>query len=185
MEEEKPWALISKVGGPHVKQHFQIVCYKDFLQNPYCPAAKPWLLRLLPCLKVVASGGVGIDHLDVPFINSLGAKVANTPGVVSDATADLAMGLLLASARHQIATDPKTVHIPQNLMGVEVTRVTLGITGMGEVGYKIAQRSKGFEMKVQIKSNHFYLCKNCKKPPNQKQCNTSQHRTIQTQQCII
>ncbi|CAI5670813.1 probable 2-ketogluconate reductase [Oreochromis aureus] len=176
MEEEKPWALISEVGGPHgyleeladiVKQHFQIVCYKDFLQNPvlygskiqallnwkYCPAAKPWLLKLLPCLKVVASGGVGIDHLDVPFINSLGAKVANTPGVVSDATADLAMGLLLASARnilegHQIATDPKTVHIPQNLMGVEVTRATLGIIGMGEIGYKIAQRSKGFEMKV-------------------------------------
>lgn len=49
---------------------------------------------------------------------------------------------------HQIATDPKTVHIPQNLMGVEVTRATLGIIGMGEIGYKIAQRSKGFEMKV-------------------------------------
>lgn len=43
---------------------------------------------------------MGIDHLDVLFINSLGAKVANTPGVVSDATADLAMGLLLASARN-------------------------------------------------------------------------------------
>uniref|UniRef100_A0A3P8PA87 D-isomer specific 2-hydroxyacid dehydrogenase catalytic domain-containing protein n=1 Tax=Astatotilapia calliptera TaxID=8154 RepID=A0A3P8PA87_ASTCA len=145
MEEEKPWALISKVGGPHVKQHFQIVCYKDFLQNPYCPAAKPWLLRLLPCLKVVASGGVGIDHLDVLFINSLGAKVANTPGVVSALQIYQKIFFIIG---HQIATDPKTVHIPQNLMGVEVTRATLGITGMGEVGYKIAQRSKGFEMKV-------------------------------------
>uniref|UniRef100_A0A3B4GGG9 Zgc:136493 n=1 Tax=Pundamilia nyererei TaxID=303518 RepID=A0A3B4GGG9_9CICH len=153
VEKMSTWLLYLEELADIVKQHFQIVCYKDFLQNPCCPAAKPWLLRLLPCLKVVASGGVGIDHLDVLFINSLGAKVANTPGVVSDATADLAMGLLLASARnihegHQIATDPKTVHIPQNLMGVEVTRATLGITGMGEVGYKIAQRSKGFEMKV-------------------------------------
>ncbi|KAM6934374.1 putative 2-ketogluconate reductase [Xenentodon cancila] len=176
MEEEKPWALVSEVGGDYgyleelaviVKQHFQIICYKDFLQNPelhgskvqallnwkYCPAVEPQLLRLLPSLKVVASGGVGVDHLDVPFINSLGVKVANTPHVVSDSTADLAMGLLLASARkilhgHQIATDPKTIHIPQSLMGVQVTGSTLGIVGMGEIGYRIAQRSKGFEMKI-------------------------------------
>uniref|UniRef100_A0A3Q0T8Y1 Glyoxylate reductase/hydroxypyruvate reductase n=1 Tax=Amphilophus citrinellus TaxID=61819 RepID=A0A3Q0T8Y1_AMPCI len=111
-------------------------------------------LLLLPSLKVVASGGMGTDHLDVPFINSLGVKVANTPGVVSDSTADLAMGLLLASARKILegeiehSTDPKTVHIPQHLMGVEVTGATLGIIGMGDIGYKIAQRSKGFDMKI-------------------------------------
>ncbi|XP_070770937.1 probable 2-ketogluconate reductase [Enoplosus armatus] len=176
MEEEKPWALISEVGGDNgyleeladiLKQHFQIICYRELLQNPvlhgpriqalfmwkYCPAAEPSLLRLLPSLKVVASGGVGSDHLDVPFINGLGVKATNTPGVVSDATADLAMGLLLSSARkilegHQIALDPKTIHIPQSLMGAEVTGSTLGIIGMGEIGYKIAQRSKGFEMKI-------------------------------------
>lgn len=122
MEEEKPWVLISEVGGDHgylaeladiVKQHFHIICYKELLENPelygpkiqallnwkFCPVVEPELLRLLPSLKVVASGGVGVDHLDVPFINSLGVKVANTPGVVSDSTADLAMALLLASAR--------------------------------------------------------------------------------------
>lgn len=121
MDEEKPWALVSEVGGEHgyteeltdiVKQHFRIICYRELLQNPalhgpkiqallmwkFLPAAEPSLLRLLPSLKVVSSGGVGIDHLDVPFINSLGVKVANTPGVVSDSTAELAMGLLLASA---------------------------------------------------------------------------------------
>ncbi|XP_022596391.1 uncharacterized protein LOC111218390 [Seriola dumerili] len=176
MEEEKPWALISEVGGEFgyleeladiLKQHFQLVCHRELLQNPalhgpkiqallmwkYCPAAEPALLRLLPSLKVVASAGVGIDHLDVPFIRGLGVKVANTPGVVSNATADMAMGLLLASARkilegHQIALDPRTTHIPQSLMGVEVTGSTLGVIGMGEIGYKIAQRSKGFEMKI-------------------------------------
>ncbi|XP_078119025.1 putative 2-ketogluconate reductase [Sander vitreus] len=176
MAEEKTWALVSEVGGEHgyleeladiLKQHFRIICYRELLEDPvlhgpkiqvlfmwkYCPAAEPVLLGLLPSLKVVVSGGVGIDHLDVLFINSLGVKVANTPGVVSDSTADLAMGLLLASARkildgHQIAIDPKTMHIPQSLMGVEVTGSTLGIIGMGEIGYKIAQRSKGFEMKI-------------------------------------
>ncbi|XP_026231602.1 probable 2-ketogluconate reductase isoform X2 [Anabas testudineus] len=119
----------------------------------YYPAAEPSLLRLLPSLKVVCSGGVGIDHLDVPFINSLGVKVANTPGVVSDSTADLAMGLLLASARkilegYQNALDSLTPVKPQKLMGIEVTGSTLGIIGMGEIGYKIAQRSKGFDMKI-------------------------------------
>lgn len=122
MENNKPWALISEVGQhgyPEeltdiMKQHFQIICYKDFLQNPQlhgpriqamflwnnCPAAEPPLLRLLPSLKVVANGGVGIDHLDVPYIAGLGVKVTNTPHVVSDATADIALALLLASARN-------------------------------------------------------------------------------------
>ncbi|KAM8854776.1 putative 2-ketogluconate reductase [Spinachia spinachia] len=176
MEEKKTWALVSELGGEFgyleelsdiLKQHFHLVSHGELLGNPalhgpkiqvlfiwkYFPAAEPSLLRLLPSLKVVASGGVGIDHLDVPFINSLGVKVANTPGVVSNASADLAMGLLLASARkvlegHQIAVDPKTVNLPQSLMGVEVTGSTLGIVGMGEIGYKIAQRSKGFEMNI-------------------------------------
>ncbi|KAM4630600.1 putative 2-ketogluconate reductase [Polymixia lowei] len=175
MEEDKPWALISELGGEHgyleeladlVKQHFRIICYSDLLNNPrihakiqamfiwkFSPAAEPSLLRSLPSLKVIANGGMGVDHLDLPFIASLGVKVANTPGVVSDATADISMALLLASARkilegHQIAVDPRTTRLPQTLMGIEVTGSTLGIIGMGEIGYKIAQRSKGFEMKI-------------------------------------
>ncbi|XP_038580689.1 probable 2-ketogluconate reductase isoform X2 [Micropterus salmoides] len=175
MEDNKPWALISEVGEQGyleevtdiMKQHFKIICHKEFLQNPQlhgpkiqamfvwnaCPSAEPSLLSSLPSLKVVANGGVGIDHLDVPYITSLGVKVTNTPGVVSDATADLAMGLLLASARkivegHQIAVDPKTTHIPESLMGIEVTGSTLGIIGMGHIGCRIAQRGKGFDMKI-------------------------------------
>lgn len=119
--EDKPWALISKVGDPGypeevmdiMRKHFQLVCHQDFLQNLQLyspriqvmfswnamPAAEPSLLRLLPSLKVVSNGGAGINHLDVPYINSLGVKVTYTPGVVSSATADIALGLLLASAR--------------------------------------------------------------------------------------
>ncbi|XP_037652036.1 probable 2-ketogluconate reductase isoform X1 [Sebastes umbrosus] len=174
-DNNKPWALISEVGEQGfieevtdiMKHHFQLVCHKDFLQNPLLhgpkiqavlmwnsfPTAEPSLLGLLPSLKVVANGGAGVDHLDVPYINSLGVKVTNTPGVVSDATADIAMGLLVASARkivegHQIAVDPNTTYIPQRLMGAEVTGSTLGIIGMGGIGCKIAQRGKGFDMKI-------------------------------------
>ncbi|XP_024153724.1 probable 2-ketogluconate reductase isoform X2 [Oryzias melastigma] len=137
MTEEKPWALFSEA---------------LFVWN-CCPAADPLLLTSLPSLKVVANGGVGIDHLDVPHINSLGVTVTNTPGVVSVATADMAMGLLLASARkivegHRISVDPKTTYLPQSLMGVEVSGSTLGIIGMGNIGYKIAQRGKGFDMRI-------------------------------------
>lgn len=129
MDEEKPWALISEVGEQGyieevtdiMKQDFHIISYKDFLQNPglhgpkiqamlvwnACPAAEPSLLSLLPSLKVVANGGVGIDHLDVPYITSLGVRVTNTPGVVSDATADIGMGLLLASARKIVEGEVK------------------------------------------------------------------------------
>lgn len=125
--EDKPWALFSEVGAPGypeevmdiMMKRFQLVCYQDFLQNLQlyspriqvmfswndCPTAEPSLLRLLPSLKVVASGGAGIDHLDVPYINSLGVKVTNTPGVVSSATADIALGLLLASARDIVACE--------------------------------------------------------------------------------
>ncbi|XP_074543143.1 glyoxylate/hydroxypyruvate reductase B [Halichoeres trimaculatus] len=175
MADNKPWALFSEVGENGyieeatdiMKQHFNIICLKDFLQNSQLygpkiqalflwsafPSTEPSFLKLLPSLKVVANCGVGIDHLDVPYINSLGVKVTNTPGVVSNATADIAMALLLASARkvvqgHQIATDPKTTHIPQDLMGTEVTGSTLGIIGMGHIGSKIAQRARGFDMKI-------------------------------------
>uniref|UniRef100_A0A667WYY4 Zgc:136493 n=1 Tax=Myripristis murdjan TaxID=586833 RepID=A0A667WYY4_9TELE len=122
MEEDKPCALISEAWSEHaylkelsdlLKQHFHTISYREFLQNPalhapkiqaifmlaQSPAAEPSLLRSLPSLKVIANGGVGINHLDLLFIGSLGVKVTNTPGVVSDATADIGMGLLLASAR--------------------------------------------------------------------------------------
>lgn len=124
MDNSKPWALISEVGEHGyfeelvdiMKQQFNIICLQDLLQNPQLygpriqtlflwntrPLAEPSLLRLLPSLKVVANGGVGIDHLDVPHLNSLGVKVSNTPHVVADATADIAMSLLLASARNVV-----------------------------------------------------------------------------------
>lgn len=148
-------------------QHFNLVTHQEFLQNPslhsdkiqvlFSWAAKPELLpsllSSLPALKVVANGGVGIDHIDVPYLNRLGVKVSNTPHVVSNATADMAMGLLLASARgivegHQISVDPNTLDFAFTPMGIEVTGSTLGIIGMGHIGLKIAQRGRGFDMKI-------------------------------------
>lgn len=174
MAQDKPLALISHVGGRDgliqeaadiMKKHFNLVTHQEFLQNPSHHSSKiqvlfswankpeilPSLLSSLPALKLVANGGVGVDHFDIPYLNSLGVKVSNTPHVVSNATADMAMGLLLASARqivegHQISVDPQPLSFTR--MGAEVTGSTLGIIGMGHIGLKIAQRGRGFEMKI-------------------------------------
>lgn len=173
MAQDKPLALFSHVGhGGYIQeaadlmeQHFKLVTHQELLQNPSlhgdkiqvvflwnaAPELQPSLLSSLPALKLVANGGVGIDHIDVPHLSSRGVKVSNTPHVVSNATADMAMGLLLASARcivegHRVSVNPAPPAV--TLMGAEVSGSTLGIIGMGNIGLKIAQRGRGFDMKI-------------------------------------
>ncbi|XP_077446691.1 putative 2-ketogluconate reductase isoform X1 [Stigmatopora argus] len=175
MDGDKPWALIPEFGERGIPEqaadiigrHFRVVSHRDFLKEPARHAPKiqvlfnwmklpeptPALLASLPALKVVASGGAGYDHLDLPAIARSGVRAANTPGVVSDCTADMALALLLASARnvvegHDVTTNPETAVLPQWLGSVEVSGSTLGIVGMGKIGYKIARRARGFDMKI-------------------------------------
>uniref|UniRef100_A0A3B4BIL5 Glyoxylate reductase/hydroxypyruvate reductase n=1 Tax=Periophthalmus magnuspinnatus TaxID=409849 RepID=A0A3B4BIL5_9GOBI len=165
MAQNRPCALISEVGREGLiqeavdlmKQHFEIITHREFLQNPSLsskiqvvflwdnkPKPDSSLISSLPALKVIANGGVGIDHLDVPRLNALGIRVSNTPHVVSNATADMAMGLLLASE-----TQFREQYMKRQCeMGFEVTGSTLGIIGMGHIGFKIAQRGRGFDMKI-------------------------------------
>ncbi|KAJ3597572.1 hypothetical protein NHX12_001095 [Muraenolepis orangiensis] len=111
---------------------------------------------------VVVSGGVGVDHLDIPLINSFGVKVCNTPKVVDNATADLAMGLMLASARNILQGDSFSLchvegeDIDENHLGNDVSSKTLGIVGMGSIGYKVAKRAVAFDMKI------FYHNRSCR-----------------------
>ncbi|XP_030067855.1 uncharacterized protein LOC115475914 isoform X2 [Microcaecilia unicolor] len=173
---ELPVVLIQGIGDPdgiaeeHVpflKKNFSLVTMKELTENRqhfrekiravYVWETKPVidreLLQNLPNLKVIASAGAGVDHLALDLISSFGVKVTNTPLEVSNATADLAMTLLLASARNlqeaiQIAVSSDTQQFFSNWMADEVTGATLGIIGMGRVGLKVAQRAKAFEMKI-------------------------------------
>ncbi|XP_048403582.2 probable 2-ketogluconate reductase isoform X2 [Stegostoma tigrinum] len=150
-----------------IKKHFKIICYEEFLKNAkqladkiqviftwyHSPRINEKLLKSLPCLKAIVNHGVGVDHLDLSLIHSFGVKVANTPHVVDSATAEMGMALMLASARNilegqRISTSPDTKTYPLNCYGVEVTGATLGIIGMGRIGYKVAQKAKGFDMKI-------------------------------------
>lgn len=107
-----------------------------------------------PSLKVVANMAVGVDNFDVPAITRRGIPAGNTPGVLTDATADLAFALLLASARRVVeARDALlagawTFWEPGFMLGTELAGSTLGIVGLGRIGQAVAKRALAFSMRV-------------------------------------
>jgi len=112
------------------------------------------LLAALPRLRHVASYGVGTNHLDLDACRRRGLLVTNTPDVVTDATADHALALLLAAAR-RVAEGDRVVRRggwqavdPAFMLGTEVTGKTLGVVGFGRIGQAVARRALGFGMRV-------------------------------------
>ncbi|MGC1502709.1 MAG: D-glycerate dehydrogenase [Sulfitobacter sp.] len=108
-------------------------------------------------LQIVANHSVGVDHCDLPALKARGIAVTNTPDVLSDATAELAMLLMLGAARHAVAGD-RIVRTgawnswsPAFMVGKQVTGARLGIIGMGRVGRAFAAKARGFGMDI-----HYY-----------------------------
>ena len=110
--------------------------------------------RLDPRLKIVANHSVGVDHCDLPALRARGITVTNTPGVLSDATAELALMLMLSAARHGITGDRMVrsgawdFWSPAFLVGKQVTGARLGIVGMGGVGRALARKARGLDMEI-------------------------------------
>ncbi len=107
-----------------------------------------------PQLKVISNVAVGYDNIDVPAATQRNLWVTNTPGVLTETTADLGFALLLAAARH-IHTGYDYARSGQwktwgitLLLGQDVHGATLGIAGMGRIGQAIARRGKGFGMNI-------------------------------------
>ncbi len=112
------------------------------------------LLDALPSVRHVASYGVGVNHLDLDACRARKVLVTNTPGVLTDATADHAIALLLAAAR-RVAEGDRLVRAggwravdPAFMLGTEVTGKTLGVVGFGRIGQAVARRALGFRMRV-------------------------------------
>ncbi len=110
--------------------------------------------RLDPRLRIVANHSVGVDHCDLDALKARGIVVTNTPDVLSDATAELAMLLMLGAARHAVMGD-RLVRTgawdswsPSFMVGKQVTGARLGIIGMGRVGRAMAAKARGFDMQV-------------------------------------
>ncbi len=107
-----------------------------------------------PQLKVVSNFAVGYDNVDVAACARRGIPVGNTPGVLTEATADLAFTLLLAVARRIpeanafVRDDRWVTWGPLLLLGRDVSGATLGIVGFGRIGREVARRARGFGMRV-------------------------------------
>jgi len=110
------------------------------------------LIALLPNLEIIAVFGVGVDLVDLAAARARKIPVTNTPGVLGEDVADLAIGMMLASARQilfgdRFVRDGKWAHGPMPL-GRSVGRKTMGVVGLGGIGRAIADRGAALRMRV-------------------------------------
>ncbi|MGB3701892.1 MAG: D-glycerate dehydrogenase [Anaerolineales bacterium] len=112
------------------------------------------LLSRAPKLKVVSNMAVGFDNIDVEACSRRGIPVGNTPGVLTDGTADLTMAIMLAAARNlfEANLDARqgrwTTWSPTGWLGRDLKGATLGIVGLGQIGTAVARRAVGFGMNI-------------------------------------
>jgi glyoxylate reductase len=105
-------------------------------------------------LKLIANFGVGIDHIDVPAAHARGIIVTNTPGVLTEDTADLTMGLIMAAARRVVEganiVQAGDFHgwTPTWMLGRRLWGKRLGIVGMGRIGQALAKRARAFGLAI-------------------------------------
>jgi len=105
-------------------------------------------------LKVISNHAVGFDNIDVTAATERGIPVGNTPGILTDATADMAFALMMAAGRRVVEAEKflrdgkwKTWG-PSMLLGIDFAGATLGIIGFGRIGQAVAKRATGFNMKI-------------------------------------
>ncbi len=107
-----------------------------------------------PNLRLIANYGTGVDHIDVEAAYARGITVTNTPGVLTDDTADMTMALILAVARRVVAGERLARSgewngwSPTSMLGHRITGKRLGILGMGRIGTAVARRGRGFGLSI-------------------------------------
>jgi len=107
-----------------------------------------------PNLKLIASFGTGIDHIDIAAAKARGITVTNTPGVLTEDTADMTMALILAVARRLgegerlVRSGRWTGWSPTSMLGVRLSGKRLGIVGMGRIGTAVAHRARAFGLSI-------------------------------------
>jgi glyoxylate reductase len=113
------------------------------------------VMDLAPRLKVISNFAVGFNNIDIPAATARGIAIGNTPGVLTDATADMAFCLLIGAARrlvegHQYTLSGKwKTWEPLGHLGQDLAGRTLGVVGMGRIGFALAKRCRlGWDMKV-------------------------------------
>ncbi len=106
------------------------------------------------CVEILATFSVGVDHIDLAAAEARGLIVTNTPDVLTDATADITLLLMLGAARRayegqaMLRADRWSGWAPTQLMGSHMTGKRLGILGMGRIGQAVAKRARAFDMEI-------------------------------------
>ena len=162
--------IIPKKGIELLKNHFEVVildsgCSPDIQLSKILPTVD-YLVSLLSVridsnllekctnLKGIANYAVGYNNIDVSAAIECGIPVTNTPDVLTNATADLTWGLILAVTRRIVEGDQECRQAafsgwaPEYMLGYELSGKTLGIVGMGRIGSAVAKRWTGFDMKI-------------------------------------
>ena len=107
-----------------------------------------------PNLKLIASFGTGVDHIDIAAAKARGITVTNTPGVLTEDTADMTMALILAVARRLgegerlVRSGRWTGWSPTSMLGARLSGKRLGIVGMGRIGTAVARRARAFGLSI-------------------------------------
>ncbi|MEJ2716782.1 MAG: D-glycerate dehydrogenase [Deltaproteobacteria bacterium] len=118
------------------------------------------LMERAPKLRMVANVAVGYDNIDLAAATARGIWVSNTPGVLTQATADLTWALILATARRVVEGDRRMregkfkFFALLKFLGTQVSGKTLGIVGMGQIGKAVARRARGFDMPILYHQHH-------------------------------
>ena len=144
------WAESSPPGPEGLIEHAREA---DGLLSQLTERVDASLLDACPRLAAVANYAVGVDNVDLAAASERGVPVGNTPGVLTEATADLAWALMLSAAR-RLPQAERAMRgggwswEPDFLLGEELSGATLGIVGMGRIGSAVARRAEGFGMEV-------------------------------------
>lgn len=114
------------------------------------------VMEQLPALEIIANFGVGVDKVDLAAARGRGVVVANTPDVLTESVAELALGLLLAAARRLPAAERllRSGGWKSSFLGTQVYGKTCGLVGMGRIGSAIARRAEAFGMEIAYFARH-------------------------------
>jgi len=130
------------------------------LITPFDRLDAEFFRRVSPSVKVISTNSVGFDHIDMRAAAERNIAIGYTPAEVTDATADIAMLLLLGASRRAFEAQELvrrgewTIPRAQALLGWQVTGKNLGIFGMGRIGQAVAKRARGFGMKIHYSNPH-------------------------------
>lgn len=120
----------------------------------------PEVMEAIPGLKLIANFGAGVDHIDLAYAAKKGIAVSNTPSVLTEDTADMALALILAvprrlsEAMQEVQAASWQGWSPMHLLGHRVHGKVLGIVGMGRIGQAVARRARGFGLQVHYHQRH-------------------------------